>query len=223
MTRTIFLFEDGTCRVNGIDADALGDADDLPFLTEHARIKAAKSALAQDELSKAEIVASRQVISPSQCDQVIVRFVSPPDWERYGNALWNSDTGETHSVFHRSTLLVDGIAVPGCVGLPFKDEISRRECAIWCLRNGLENIAEQVARTPVGGDGPHCTWPEGSLEIVTQKGQLPVSDRSEDQVEDKNSAQKTCSVPVPAEAKETETPVAEVVNLFGGVYGISEL
>lgn len=159
MTRTIFLFDDGTALVDGIYADALGEAPDLPFLSEAARVSAAKAALAEDDWDAAEAVSRRWVVSATDGDQVQVTFVEPPRWDQFGDALWQTETGTAHAVFHSKTMLVAGVAVTNCVGLPFEDEAARRECAKWCLRNGLNDIAMRVSRTPVGGAKPHCTWP----------------------------------------------------------------
>ncbi len=173
MTRTVLLFEDGTALVDGIEADALGDAGGLPFLSERARLSAARAALADDDREAAEAVSARGVVSPSDEDAVTVTFVAPPDWDGLGDALWDPVSGAAHAVFHEATMLVDGAAVRGCVGLPFQDAAARRECAAWCLRNGLEHVALRVSRTPVGGEAPHCTWPDLDLDTADRFDRPP--------------------------------------------------
>lgn len=164
MTRLVVLFEDGRALVEGIEADAIGTHGDLPFLTEEARLAAARAAMAGGDRESAERAAERDVVSPVE-EQRLLTFRSPPDWDRFGSNLWDQATGRVHAVFTCGTMLVEGVAVQGCVGRPFADEDARRGCALWCLRNGLDGIAERVARTPVGGDGPHCTWPDEDLPV----------------------------------------------------------
>ncbi len=221
MTRTIFLFEDGTALVDGIEADALGDAPDLPFLSEPARISAAKTALANDDWDAAEAASARCVVSASDDKTVTVLFVAPPDWNRFGPTLWDSAVGASHAVFHVATMLVEGVAVTGCVGQSFQDDAARRNCAAWCLRNGLDDIALNVSRTPVGGDGPYCAWPEEDLIDVQSVGGFQNSNpqyKPQAEVIQVSSADG---------ATETEITFPEdqhenVVNLFGTVLCSSE-
>lgn len=166
MTRALFLFDDGTALVDGIEADALGTNADLPFLTDNARVAAARSALAADDWDAAEAASARSVVSPPDGGTVHVTFVAPPNWARFGTGLWQDGTEKSHAVFHSATMLVDGVAVTGCVGLPFEDDAARRGCAAWCLRNGLDDLWLCVSRTPVGGEGPFCTWPDTDIDVA---------------------------------------------------------
>lgn len=172
MARLVVLFEDGKALVDGIEADAIGTHVDLPFLTEEARLAAARAAMAGGDQESAERVAERDVVSPVE-KQRLLTFRSPPDWDTFGANLWDQATGQVHAVFTSGTMLVEGVAAQGCVGLPFADEDARRDCALWCLRNGLDGIAERVARTPVGGDGPHCTWPDEDLPVEEEQTPPP--------------------------------------------------
>lgn len=222
MTRSVTLFRDGTARVGGIEADALGDRDDLPFLSEAARIATAKAALAQDDMLAAEAAAARGVISDADVDLIRVTFVEPPDWARFGEAVWNPETGMAHAVFTTSTLLVDGMAIVDCVGLPFEDETARRECAAWCLRNNLEDMAECVGRTPVGGDAPYCTWPDRNMKKLSKADDLqPVlcvltaKDNEEPEWQKSEQGDRL-------EQTQFDCKGAKVVSLFGGVYPLSE-
>lgn len=160
----MIVFEDGTAVVDGVEADAIGGHGDLPFLSEQARLATVRGALAEDDRSAAEAAVDRGILSVPEGDAILVTFVAPPDWERFGPALWDPVAGTAHAVFTAATMLVGGVAVLGCVGRPFADEGARRACAGWCIRNGLDDLAARVGRTPVGGDGPHCTWPEVNME-----------------------------------------------------------
>lgn len=204
MTRVVVVFEDATAMVGGVEADALGERPDLPFLTEGSRLAAAKRALSDGDRDAAEAIVERDVIAPSGEGQIVVTFVAPPDWDRFGEALWHEATGTVHSVFTSKLMLVDGAAVLDCVGAPFADEDNRRQCALWCLRNGLEDMAARVANTPVGGDGPHCTWLDADLND-------PVD------VEDEPEPEPT---EPPEQALEEHEPAApsNVVELFGGTF-----
>jgi len=204
MTRVVALFEDGTATVDGIEADALGSHPDLPFLTEEARLAAARAAMADGDRELAERAVGRGVVAPTEGDVTLVRFVAPPDWDGLGAAVWDPANGAPHTVFTESTMLVGGIAVPGCVGRPFADDAARRDCALWCLRNGLDGIAERVARTPVGGEGPHCTWPDADLAD-------PVDADSEPEPERTESPERALEEPEP------DAP-SNVVELFGGTF-----
>jgi hypothetical protein len=206
--------------VGAIEADALGVRDDLPFLSDNARIAAARVALANDDWSAAEAASARSVVSASDEDVVHVTFVVPPDWIRFGAALWEPVAGVAHAVFQSSVMLVDGIAIIGCVGLPFEDEAARRDCAAWCLKNGLDDIALNVSRTPVGGSGPYCTWPDADLEAAsvdqepqrcaeTQTTEALVTETDNDEPDR------------PVDAPEQTT--INVVSLFGGVFGIQDM
>ncbi|MEM7470974.1 MAG: hypothetical protein AAF340_06425 [Pseudomonadota bacterium] len=212
MTRTLFLFEDGTALAGGIEADAKGDRVDLPFLSENARVSAARAALAKDDWAAAEAIAERRVVSSSDEDLIQVTFVAPPDWERFGAVLWNPDTGTAHAVFTGATMLVDGVAVECCVGRPFEDDAARRDCAAWCIRNGLEDVALKVSRTPVGGNGPYCTWPDGDIEAT------------EARQETSRQAKETSHEPIATEVSFDQPDLpddmpdaadAKVVSLFG--------
>lgn len=205
MTRVVALFEDGSTTVDGVGADALGSHPDLPFLTEEARLAAARAAMADVDRELAEQAVGRGVVSPTEGQTILVQFVSPPDWDGLGAAVWDEASGAPHSVFTASTMLVCGVAVPGCVGRPFADDVARRECALWCLRNGMDIIAERVARTPVGGEGPHCTWPVADLPESSETENEPFAEPIE---------------PHPTEAPEEPEPdgPSNVVELFGGVF-----
>lgn len=203
-TRTVALFEDGTALVSGIEADALGAHTELPFLTEEARLAAARAAMADCDRELAEQAVARGVVAPTDGNQILTRFVSPPDWDRLGAAVWDEASGAPHPVFTASTMLVGGVAVPGCVGLPFADDDARRDCALWCLRNGLDAIAERVARTPVGGEGPHCTWPDADLADLVDAEDEPEPVRTE-------PPEQVTVEPEPAAP-------SNVVELFGGTF-----
>lgn len=155
----------------------------------------------------AEEAAARGVVAPTDGDQILTRFVSPPDWDRFGAAVWGEASGMVHPVFTTSTMLVGGVAVPGCVGSPFENEAARRECAAWCLRNGLDEIAERVAKTPVGGEGPHCSWPDADLPEL-------------DEPDEPMAEQPMASEPPPVEKTCEPEPETSsiVVSLFGGVF-----
>lgn len=204
MTRVVALFEDGTATVDGIGADALGDHPDLPFLTEAARLAAARAAMTDGDRELAERAVGRGVVSPTEGQTIMVRFVAPPDWDGLGAAVWNEASGAPHPVFTASTMLIGGVAVPGCVGLPFADDDARRDCALWCLRNGLDAVAERAARTPVGGDGPHCTWPDADLDD-------PVDANGEPEPEPTEPPEQVLEEPEPAAP-------SNVVDLFGGTF-----
>lgn len=208
MANNVVLFEDGKAMVDGIEADALGPHHDLPFLTEEARLAAAGDALAEDDRGLAESIAARGVVRLADELHTLTVFVSPPDWDRFSAALWDEESGTAHAVFTLSTKMVDGVAVQGCVGARFEDEAARRECALWCLRNGLDEIAERVTRTPLGGDGPHCTWPD--VDISDEREPIELEDPYEPEHPD----------PVPSEPDEERAPEApsNVVSLFGGVF-----
>jgi len=200
----VALFADGTATVDGIEADALGTHADLPFLTEEARLAAARAAMAGGDRERAKRAAGRGVVAPTEGDVTLVRFVAPPDWDGLGAAVWDPASGAPHTVFTESTMLVGGVAVPGCVGRPFADDAARRDCALWCLRNGLDLIAERVASTPVGGEGPHCTWPDADLADPVDAEDEPEPERTEP----------------PERALEEPEPDApsNVVELFGGTF-----
>lgn len=219
MTR---IFENGTALVDGIEADASGEHSDLPLLSEKTRRNLVKRALKQDDRETAEKIAARSFVQRVSEGSVIVHFVAPPDWEKFGEAIWSRETGETHAVFRTSTLLVDDVAVPGCVGLPFENEQARRECAAWCLRNALNELAEHVARTPVGGGGPWATWPGFDLEVGTQDVDVPDDDTLKNNFETQGDAMHLQAGPDRKDQQSEDTQVAEVVNLFGGVYGVPE-
>ncbi|EAQ28638.1 hypothetical protein NAP1_13603 [Erythrobacter sp. NAP1] len=210
MTRLVVLFEDGTALVEGVEAEANvrpPAGRDLPFLTEEARLASSRAAMAEDDREGAELYAARGVVSPAEA-QTLLTFVSPPDWDRFGATLWNETTGQVHAVFTSETMLVGGVAVADCVGRPFADDAARLGCATWCLRNGLDDIAERVARTPVGGDGPHCTWPDDDLpEVEEPPVAVPTVDDEPPE-------------PSPPEAPRESGPDApsNVVDLFGGTF-----
>lgn len=208
MTRLVVVFEDGTAEVDGVEVDALGGREDLPFLSDGARLAAARRALAEGDGDAAQVTAERGVLTPSSEDHLYVTFVAPPDWDRFGEALWNNSTGRTHAVFTSKLMLMDGAAVMDCVGATFADDDDRRQCAMWCLRNGLDDIAGRVARTPVGGRGPHCTWPD-----------LDLPKRAEPTVKASNPAPVSVEQP-PEEVPDEPTPAtpSNVVELFGGVF-----
>lgn len=165
MTRLVTLFEDGTALVDGIEADTIGDHRTLPFMSETTRLNLTKTALAEDDWEQAELASSRSFVSTSDGDQIHVVFVGPPAWQKLDEQMWNPETGAPHAVFQTSTLLVDDVAIIGCVGLPFENEEQRRDCAIWCLECGLEDVAKRVSQTPFSGPGPHCTWPEEQMTL----------------------------------------------------------
>ncbi|MEH6521613.1 hypothetical protein [Sulfitobacter sp.] len=220
MTRTIALFEDGTALVGSIEADALGSRGDLPFLSDNARVAAARAALANDDWSAAEATSARSVVSPSDDDVVHVTFIAPPDWVSFGPSLWEPVAGVAHAVFQSSVMLVDGVAVIGCVGLPFENETARRDCAAWCLKNGLDDIALNVSRTPVGGAGPYCTWPDTDL-VAVSVDQEPQR-CAETQTTEALATETDNDLPDrPVDAPEQTT--INVVSLFGDVFGIQDL
>jgi hypothetical protein len=194
----------------GTETDAIGVEGDLPYLSEKVRVAAVKDALARDDRSAAEAAAARGVLAPADGDTVLVNFVGPPDWSRFGDALWDPDTGLVHAVFGLTDMLVDGAAILGCVGLPFEDEQARRECAAWCLRNGLDDLAASVGRTPVGGEGPHCTWP--STDIEPEEHRQPEPEPSSNSATERPEEQ-----PMEAE-RSTGDAGGNVVPLFGGVF-----
>ncbi len=216
MTRTVYLFEDGTALVDGIEADATGARDDLPFATDAVRVAAARAALAEDDWEAAEAASARGVVSPTDEEQVQVSFVAPPDWSAHGTALWEPTAGTAHAVFTSTVMMVDGVAVTDCVGLPFADGAARRDCAAWCLANGLEEIALRVSRTPVGGPGPHCTWPAADLGDEAPQDETPMEVPPTEKVPD---VADPGDEPPEALAAEPKEPVGNVVPLFGCVVG----
>lgn len=211
MTRIVFLFEDGTAMVGGLEVDAIGCHEHLPFLSHNARVAAARAELRNDEWEAAKAISDRRVLEASQ-QAVQVRFVEPPDWQRFGEAVWNAETGTAHAVFQNSTMLVEGVAIKDCVGLPFEDEAARKSCAEWCLRNGLDDIALTVKNTPVGGAGPHCTWP--GLDLATECKNAPAG------IENALCEQEdTASVHEGSGPHSSEEPAtSNVVDLFGAVF-----
>lgn len=222
MTRTVTLFNDATALVDGIDADALGGNADLPFLSDNARVAAAKAALAVDDWDAAEAISARGVVSPSDGDVVQVTFVQPPDWQRFGAALWPSVGGAAHAVFHSSVMLVDGVAQTDCVGLPFQDDAARRDCAAWCLRNGLDDLAINVSRTPVGGEGPHCTWPDADLDDLNldhvQPRRAETHTAASVAIEEPGGLQEQT---VDASARSARAPEHETENVKTDLFGVT--
>ncbi|MGH1444796.1 MAG: hypothetical protein ACRBBO_02000 [Cognatishimia sp.] len=193
MTRLVTLFEDGTALVDSIEADAIGDHRPLPFLSETTRLNVTKAALTEDHWEQAKLASARPFVTAADGDQIQVVFVGPPDWKQLGDQMWNVETGAPHAVFQTSTLLVDDVAIIGCVGLPFEDEEQRRDCAIWCLENGLEDLAKRVSQTPFGGPGPHCTWPHAQLTLIQSS---PESFRQSEQPDTKATVtEELCDVP----------------------------
>ena len=224
MTRAVLLFEDGTAMVDGIEADALGDAPDLPFLSDNARLAAAKVALANDDWDAAEAASARGVVSASEGDTVTVAFVAPPDWGAFGTSLWDDRAGATHAVFHSTTILVDGVAVKGCVGQPFVDDAARRDCAAWCLRNGLHEIAVSVSRTPVGGGGPFCTWPDRDLgDVEPVDHSPPRRARRNDEADEYEWDDLPDHTETASGADDSTRARSSGADLYGAVFGASEL
>lgn len=183
---------------------------------------AAKYALANDDWDAAEAASARGVVSASEGDTVIVAFVAPQDWGAFGASLWDDRAGASHAVFHRATMLADGVALTGCAGLPFEDDAARRDCAAWCLHNGMDGIALSVSRTPIGGGGPYCTWPNADVGDVEPVDHSPPrrAPRSVD-AEDYDWDDRPEHTGTATGLDDPTRPSSGENDLFGAVFGAS--